>query len=306
MALVLSDRVQETSTTTGTGTLSLGGADTGYQTFVAGVGDGNTTYYCITDGTDWEVGLGTVTDATPDTLSRDTILESSNSDAAVNWGAGSKDVFCTLPAEKAVYLDSNGDAIVNGNKVALVLLDETTLSSTATWSVTGLNTVARDVHIDFSIQPATDDTQLELTLAGDDDTEDTGGSSYDWVGRRWFIDSSPSITQSLTGNDDDSHINVSHQLPSDPTYGNCGASNGSGCFIQGRIELNNVDVAMFHHVESYSGWRPTNNAAGIHPNFCFMLGGGQHYVNEVIGGMFLRLDSGNMAAGVIRLRARPK
>ena len=79
MALVLNDRVKETTTTTGTGTINLGGATTGFETFVAGVGNGNTTYYCITAGAEFEVGLGTVTDASPDTLSRTTILSSSNS-----------------------------------------------------------------------------------------------------------------------------------------------------------------------------------------------------------------------------------
>ena len=104
MALVINDRVKETSTTTGTGTFSLAGAETGFETFVAGVGDTNTTYYAIShDGTDeWEVGVGTVTDAATDTLSRDTIISSSNSDAAVNFTAGGKTVFCTLPAKKTI------------------------------------------------------------------------------------------------------------------------------------------------------------------------------------------------------------
>ena len=111
MALVLNDRVKETSTTTGTGTLDLAGAVQDFEGFVAGIGTGNTTYYSIVNtGTgEFEVGIGTVTDATPDTLSRDTILSSSNSDAAVNFSAGTKDVFCTLPASKAVVEDANND-----------------------------------------------------------------------------------------------------------------------------------------------------------------------------------------------------
>ena len=85
MALVLNDRVKETTTTTGTGTINLGGAATGFETFVAGIGNSNTTYYCITgQGTaEFEVGIGTVTDASPDTLSRTTILSSSNSDLSL-------------------------------------------------------------------------------------------------------------------------------------------------------------------------------------------------------------------------------
>ena len=104
MALVINDRVKETSTTTGTGTLSLAGAETGYESFVAGIGTGNTTYYAIelNSAGEYEVGIGTVTDATPDTLSRTTIISSSNSDAAVNFSAGTKNVFCTLPAKRTV------------------------------------------------------------------------------------------------------------------------------------------------------------------------------------------------------------
>jgi len=104
MALVINDRVKETSTTTGTGTFDLAGAETGYEGFVTGVGTGNTTYYAIelNSANEWEVGIGTVTDAAPDTLSRDTIISSSNSDAAVNFSAGTKNVFCTLPAKKTI------------------------------------------------------------------------------------------------------------------------------------------------------------------------------------------------------------
>ena len=104
MALVINDRVKETSTTTGTGTFDLAGAETGYEGFVAGVGTGNTTYYAIelNSANEWEVGIGTVTDAAPDTLSRDTIISSSNSDAAVDFSIGTKNVFCTLPAKKTI------------------------------------------------------------------------------------------------------------------------------------------------------------------------------------------------------------
>ena len=111
MAFLVNDRVKETSTTTGTGTLSLAGAVSGFQTFVAGIGNSNVTYYAIVNdsGTEFEIGIGTVTDASPDTLSRTTILESSNSDSAVDFSAGTKTVFCTLPASKAVFEDNNND-----------------------------------------------------------------------------------------------------------------------------------------------------------------------------------------------------
>ena len=119
MALIVADRVKETTTTTGTGTLSLAGVVAGFQSFVAGVGTTNTTYYAITDSAtgDWEVGIGTVTSGSPNTLSRDTVLESSNSDNLVNFGAGQKLVICTQPAEKAVYLDASDQLVIDGTSV---------------------------------------------------------------------------------------------------------------------------------------------------------------------------------------------
>lgn len=105
MALAHADRVKETSTTTGTGSYSLAGAATGFQTFVAGVGDGNTCYYMATDSTDWEVGIGTVTDGSPDTLARTTILASSNGGSAVSWSAGTKTIVNTIPAGKFLGKD---------------------------------------------------------------------------------------------------------------------------------------------------------------------------------------------------------
>ena len=117
MAFVVNDRVKETTTSTGTGTINLGGAETGFETFVAGIGNSNTTYYCIQaqGGAAFEIGVGTVTDAAPDTLSRTAIISSSNSDSVVDFSAGTKDVFCTLPASKAVIEDSSTNADIAGN-----------------------------------------------------------------------------------------------------------------------------------------------------------------------------------------------
>lgn len=107
MPLVLKDRVKETTTTTGTGTITLAGAAAGFSSFSV-IGNANTTYYAIVSQTpgEWEVGIGTYT-ASGTTLSRDTVLESSNSGSLVNFAAGSKDVFVTYPAEYAVA-SSNG------------------------------------------------------------------------------------------------------------------------------------------------------------------------------------------------------
>ena len=107
MALVINDRVKETSTTTGTGTLSLAGAVTGFETFSSAIGNGNTTYYAIVNSNgEFEVGLGTVSAAA---LARTTVISSSNSDSAVNFSAGTKDVFVTLPASKAVIEDASSN-----------------------------------------------------------------------------------------------------------------------------------------------------------------------------------------------------
>jgi hypothetical protein len=129
MALVVHDRVKETSTTTGTGTLNLDGAVSGFESFVAAIGNSNTTYYAITASNgDFEVGLGTITDATPDTLARTTVITSSNSNNAVNFGAGTKNVFCTLPASKSVILDASGNIVAN-NGSNLTNLDADNLAS---------------------------------------------------------------------------------------------------------------------------------------------------------------------------------
>jgi hypothetical protein len=126
MALVVNDRVKETSTTTGTGTFTLDGAVSGFETFSSAIGNTNTTYYAIVnDNGEFEVGLGTVGAGT---LSRDTIISSSNSDAAENFTAGTKNVFVTLPASKAVILDSSGNITAN-NGSNLTNLNASNLAS---------------------------------------------------------------------------------------------------------------------------------------------------------------------------------
>ena len=128
MALVIADRVKVTTTTTGTGDLNLASAATGFQGFSV-VGDGNTTYYAISSalGSEWEVGIGTYT-ASGTTLSRDTILDSSNSGSAVNFSAGTKDVYVVYPADKAVYKDASGS--VPATTFASVALTTGTISTT--------------------------------------------------------------------------------------------------------------------------------------------------------------------------------
>ncbi len=164
-AVEFADRVRETTTTTGTGTVNLAGAISNYRTFVAGIGNGNDAYYCIVHRTvaQWECGIGTVTDATPDTLSRNSVLSSSTG-SAVSFSAGTKDVFATTPAiffSKAVRATTaltnnvvpkaNGDASVidscisdNGTTVTIdpactggISTPSLTLSGSGPWTFSG-------------------------------------------------------------------------------------------------------------------------------------------------------------------------
>ena len=116
MALVLNDRVKETTTTTGTGTFTLAGAVTGFETFGAGVGNSNTTYYAVTlpGSAEFEVGLGTL-NSDSSTLARTTVISSSNSDSAVDFSSGTKTIFCTIPASKSVFLDASGNATLGAD-----------------------------------------------------------------------------------------------------------------------------------------------------------------------------------------------
>jgi hypothetical protein len=152
MALVLKDRVKETTTTTGTGTVTLLGASAGFQSFSA-VGNGNTTYYTIAGqapSTEWEVGIGTYT-SSGTTLSRDTILASSNSGSAVNFSAGSKDVWVDYPAGRAVqgaegYMENaatintnstinTGNNALSGGPITIASGITVTVPSGSVWTV---------------------------------------------------------------------------------------------------------------------------------------------------------------------------
>lgn len=153
MALVLADRVRESSTTTGTGTITLAGASFGYQSFSV-VGDGNATYYTIYDPTsgDWEVGIGTYT-ASGTTLSRTTVLASSNAGSLVSFGAGAKDVFVTYPSERSVYRDSANTYTVQQAFDALTantagIGTATLTAGTVSTTPTGNTDIANKAYVD--------------------------------------------------------------------------------------------------------------------------------------------------------------
>ena len=149
-AFVINDRVKQTTTTTGTGTIDLTGTETGFETFVAGIGDGVQTYYAIVhDGTtDFEVGTGTVTDAGTDTLSRQDVISSSNSDNLVDFGSGSKTVFCTLPAKKTIspVMDATPFVVTHASTLSLnQTIDSGVLAGPVT--VTGTQTITGTVVV---------------------------------------------------------------------------------------------------------------------------------------------------------------
>ena len=152
MALVIKDRVKETTTTTGTGTYTLGGAVTGFETFTANLSNADTTYYACTDNTDFEVGLGTFT-SSGTTLARTTILASSNSNNAVDWSSGTRTIFMTYPADKAVFQDASGN--VNGTFVGNITGNVTgntsgtaaTVTGAAQTNITSIGTLASDLNM---------------------------------------------------------------------------------------------------------------------------------------------------------------
>ena len=176
MALVISDRVKETTATSGTGTYTLGGAVTGFETFTSNLSDGDTTYYACTDNVDFEVGLGTFT-ASGTTLARTTILASSNSGSAVNWSAGTRTIFCTLPAAKTVFLDASNITNISNLKLAsgatvTAILDEDGLSSDSATALATQQSIKAYVDNTFTAGSF----GSGITSGGNITLEDDGGS----------------------------------------------------------------------------------------------------------------------------------
>jgi hypothetical protein len=168
MALVLKDRVKETTTTTGTGTYTLAGAVSGFEAF-SEVGDGNTTYYCCTNGSDFEIGIGTYT-LSGTTLARTTILQSSNGDAAVNWAAGTRDIFITEPAEKMVFENASNDVTVAGQ--ITVAADPTANLQVATKQYVD-NLTAAAIHVHTAVRV---EREGNLTATYDNGTAGVGAT----------------------------------------------------------------------------------------------------------------------------------
>ena len=152
MALIVADRVQETTNSTGTGAYTLGGAVPGFQTFSSEVSNADTVYYSVTDNADFEVGLGTYA-SSGGTITRTTVFTSSNSNNAVNWGIGTKNIFLTYPADKAVVEDASNNVAIGNNLVVGGTVD-------------GRDVAADGTKLDFvTVTQAVDLDQMETDIA---------------------------------------------------------------------------------------------------------------------------------------------
>jgi len=189
MALVIADRVKETSVTTGTGTVTLGGAVDGFQSFAA-IGDGNECYYTIVGtavDTEWEIGIGVYT-ASGTTLSRNTVLQSSNADSLVSFSAGNKEVFVTYPADKAVLLNSDDNVVLPGNLT--VLGDITNITGSFAWdsgtstpnAVGGRKQIITAIHDRIRGCVVNVDGTVNYYLNPNDWTQKADGTSSDLTG----------------------------------------------------------------------------------------------------------------------------
>ena len=154
MALKIADRVRETTVTTGTGTINLAGAVTNFETFASNLSNSDTTYYAIVDNTngDFEVGLGTFSTGSPNTLARTTPISSSNSNSAVNFGAGTKDVFITTPASKMAFLNASGSLISSGGTSLMEVANDTSPQLGGNLDMNG-NDIVTTSNADLELAP---------------------------------------------------------------------------------------------------------------------------------------------------------
>jgi hypothetical protein len=179
MALTLNDRVKQVSTTTGTGTITLGITPSGFQSFTDGLSDGDTTYYSIVNTesgvSEWEVGLGTYT-ASGTTLARTTVFTSSNSGSLVNFGAGDKDVFITYPSSKSLFEAADNSISLPGATTfgsTVLLNQDPTLNLQATTKQYVDNAVAAGLDIHPSVRL---ESPINLSATYDNGTAGVGAT----------------------------------------------------------------------------------------------------------------------------------
>lgn len=205
LTLTLADRVRETTQTTGTGSYSLDGAPTGKRTFVSGIGNGTRCLYTVELNAGWEVGIGTITSGAPSTLSRDQILASSNSNNAVNWGSGIKDIFCDISAALANQIWTRPGA---GLPTAVIEQRGpfTPTGSQSIIDITGIAATASVIHVGWSNLLRTDNSELAMQIGDSGGVENTayagtlhgsdngGGTNYSTASSYWPISTAGGTT----------------------------------------------------------------------------------------------------------------
>lgn len=248
MALIIKDRVKENSVTSSTGTLTLTGAPQSFQTFSSAIGNGNTTYYAITEqGTgNFEVGLGTVGAGT---LSRDTVLESSNGGSLVNFGSATKDVFCTYPAEKAIL--GNTNAIASTGTGSVVLSASPTLTGTVSLPLSSFgatSTTIGNTATNVTIGQPNTDVNNTITIGNITATPNGGSFSTINIGASAYSDIDTSGGPTITNILGDCNFDPSAFI----TFGNGtfssgltvnGTLNASGALILGGATTPNQSIA---------------------------------------------------------------
>ena len=222
MSFVIADRVRETTLTTGTGTVTLAGAYTGFQAFSAGIGSGNSTYYAIANvaAGQWEVGIGTYTSGA-NTLSRTTVLASSNAGSLVNFTNTPNDVFVTQPAERALYVSSGGTGLTSG--VAAFTANGVAYASSTTGLATGSALTFDGTNLGIGGSPVSSKGQLQVGTIGYTDTGVLAGFASSVAGYNQVI-----LQNTNSGSTASTNFNVSNDQGSATTnYGEFGI-NSSG------------------------------------------------------------------------------
>jgi hypothetical protein len=268
----LANRVKETTRTVGTGALDLDGAVSGFRSFVDGIGTGNACYYRIAGVDEWEVGIGNVTSGSPDTLSRDTILSSSNSNAVVSLSDGTKDVLVTLPAAGIP-----------------TLLGQITASSSSFVDFTGLISGAYDRYFFdlINIRPSNNSVSLGLRFGtGAGPSWDTGNN---YAYSAWRSDQAGSNGYRALAST--AYIELKYQVDSSTTRtGFCGTLN-----------LFNPGSAALEKALSWQGW----SAAGT-GQFVTTTGAGSYLSTTAITGVRFFMSGGTVASGIFRMFGMPR
>ena len=234
MALILADRIRETTTTTGTGTYTLAGAETGFETF-ATIGNSNTTYYCCTDGVDFEIGVGTYT-LSGTTLDRTAVLQSSNSDSAVSWANGTRSIFCTQPAEKAVFLDASGNMPITNNATIGGTLGVTGVLTGTSLDISGDIDVDGTTNLDVVDIDGAVDMATTLAVAGNVDFN--GDLDVDGTANLDVVDIDGAVDMATT-------LAVAGNTTVGGTLGVTGVLTGTSLDISGNIDIDgtsNLDI----------------------------------------------------------------